>query len=80
MSSIPESGRSPGVGNGSPLQYSCLEILWTEDPGGIQRVGHNLATEHGDAPLYTMLFSQTVLHFVIFPWLKLRLVLFYTRL
>ena len=23
--SIPESGRSPGGGNGSPLQYSCLE-------------------------------------------------------
>ena len=22
---IPGSGRSPGVGNGSPLQYSCLE-------------------------------------------------------
>ena len=22
--SIPESGRSPGVGNGNPLQYSCL--------------------------------------------------------
>ena len=22
---IPESGRSPGEGNGSPLQYSCLE-------------------------------------------------------
>ena len=22
--SIPESGRSPGEGNGSPLQYSCL--------------------------------------------------------
>ena len=21
---IPESGRSPGVGNGNPLQYSCL--------------------------------------------------------
>ena len=21
---IPESGRSPGVGNGKPLQYSCL--------------------------------------------------------
>ena len=21
---MPESGRSPGVGNGSPLQYSCL--------------------------------------------------------
>ena len=23
--SIPESGRFPGVGNGKPLQYSCLE-------------------------------------------------------
>ena len=22
---IPESGRSPGGGNGNPLQYSCLE-------------------------------------------------------
>ena len=25
LGSIPESGRSPGEGNGSPLQYSCLE-------------------------------------------------------
>ena len=24
MGSIPGSGRSPGEGNGSPLQYSCL--------------------------------------------------------
>ena len=23
--SIPESGRSPGEGNGTPLQYSCLK-------------------------------------------------------
>ena len=23
--SIPELGRSPGAGNGNPLQYSCLE-------------------------------------------------------
>jgi len=22
---IPGSGRSPGVGNGNPLQYSCLQ-------------------------------------------------------
>ena len=22
---IPESGRSPGVGNGNPLKYSCRE-------------------------------------------------------
>ena len=24
LGSIPESGRSPGEGNGNPLQYSCL--------------------------------------------------------
>ena len=32
-------GRSPGEGNGNPLQYSCWEIPWTEEPGGIQSVG-----------------------------------------
>ena len=25
LSSIPGSGRSPGEGNGNPLQFSCLE-------------------------------------------------------
>ena len=25
LGSIPMSGRSPGEGNGNPLQYSCLE-------------------------------------------------------
>ena len=32
---IPEWGSSPEVGNGNPLQYSCWEIAWTEEPGGI---------------------------------------------
>ena len=27
VDSIPGLGRSPGVGNGNPLQYSCLENL-----------------------------------------------------
>ena len=27
--SIAWSGRSPGVGNGNPLQYSCLQVSWT---------------------------------------------------
>ena len=31
---IPESGRSPGEGNGYPLQYSCLKSPWTEEPVG----------------------------------------------
>ena len=25
VSSVPGSGRSPGIGNGNALQYSCLE-------------------------------------------------------
>ena len=46
---IPGLERSPGEGNGYPLQYSCLEIPWTEEPGGLQymgpqRVGHDLLT------------------------------------
>ena len=30
---IPGLGRSPGVGNSNSLQYSSLEIPWTEKPG-----------------------------------------------
>ena len=38
-----------GEGNGTPLQYSCLENPWTEEPGRLQstgslRVGHDWAT------------------------------------
>ena len=37
---IPGVGRSPGEGNGNPLQYSCLrEISWTEEPGRLQSMG-----------------------------------------
>ena len=37
--SIPGSGRSPGEGNGYPLQYSYLENPWTEEFGGLQSIG-----------------------------------------
>ena len=46
LGSIPGSGRSPGKGNGNPLQYSCLEN--STDRGawhGIARVSHNLTTK-----------------------------------
>ena len=36
---IPGSGKSPGEGNGNPLQYSCLENPWTEEPDGLQSMG-----------------------------------------
>jgi len=43
---IPGSRRSPGEGNGNPLQYSCLENPmdtgnWQATAYGVARVGHN---------------------------------------
>ena len=35
-SSTPGLGKSPGEGNGNPLQYFAWEIPWTEEPGGLQ--------------------------------------------
>ena len=40
QSLIPELGKSPGEGNGNPLQYPCLEISGTEEPG---RGSHGVA-------------------------------------
>ena len=34
--STPGLGRSPGGGQGNPLQFSCLEIPWTEESGRLQ--------------------------------------------
>ena len=47
---IPGSGRSPGEGNGNPLQYSCLENpmdkgAWQSTVHGVARVGHDIATK-----------------------------------
>ena len=39
MGSIPGSERSLGEGNGNSLQYSCLEIPWTDKPGVLQSMG-----------------------------------------
>ena len=48
---ITGSGRSPGEGNGYPLQYSCLENpmdrgAWQDTQSmGSPRVGHGLGTK-----------------------------------
>ena len=48
VGSVPRVGRSPGIGNGHPLQYSCLENSMDRGTAGravqsteSQRVGHN---------------------------------------
>ena len=43
-------GRSPGEGNGNPLQYSCLgnpmdRGAWRATVHGLQRVRHDLVTK-----------------------------------
>ena len=48
-------GRSPGEGNGNPLQYSCLENPmergpWQATVHGVARVGHNLVTKPSPPP------------------------------
>ena len=48
--SIPGLGRSPGEGNGKPLQYSCLgnpkdRGAWRAAVHGITRVGQDLVTK-----------------------------------
>ena len=48
--SISGSGRSPGEGNDSILQYSAWAIPWTEEPGGLhawgcKRVEHDLTAK-----------------------------------
>ena len=48
VGSIPESGRAPGEGNGNPLQYSCLEIPWTEEPGRLQSIALRARTAQSD--------------------------------
>ena len=42
--SIPGSGRSPGEGNGNPLQYSCLDNPMTEEPSRLQCTGSQSQT------------------------------------
>ena len=59
--SIPRWGRSPGEGNGNPLQYSCRENPMTEEPGGLHSMGgkESDATERLTLP-HTFTFSSVV--------------------
>ena len=55
LGSIPGLGRSPGEGNGNPLQYSCLENpmdrgAWQAIVHGVTRVGHDLVTKSPPPP------------------------------
>ena len=51
LSSIPGSGRSPGKGNGNPLQCSCLENsvdtgAWWATVHGVTKNGTQMSKQH----------------------------------
>ena len=51
VSLIPGLGRSPGEGNGNPLQYSCLENPM--DRGAWQATVHGVAKSHTQLSRHT---------------------------
>ena len=56
LGSIPGSGRSPGEGNGSPLQYSCLENPM--DRGALQATVHGIEKSRTRLSNLTFTFSS----------------------
>jgi len=65
LGSIPGSGRSPGGGNGNPLQYSCLEN--TMDRGAWRATVHgvtesNMTEVTNTDRWWTMLITGEIMH------------------
>ena len=55
LGSIPASGRSPGEGNGNPLQYSCLKNPM--DRRALQATVHSVAKSQTRLSNFTFTFS-----------------------
>ena len=61
MGLIPGSGRSPGDGNGNPLQYSCLgnpmdSGAWQAMVHSVTRVRHDLETKPPPPPQHSIVY------------------------
>ena len=52
---IPESGKSPGEGNGNPLQYSCQR---NPTPGGLQSMGLQKVRHGGGKHVSIYIFTK----------------------
>ena len=60
LGSIPELGRSPGVGNGNPFYYSCLENCM--DRGARQATVYG-ESQKSDATKYACSGMEDLFHF-----------------
>ena len=65
VGSIPGLGKSLGEGNGSPLQYSCLENPM--DRGALWATVHEVATSRTRLSTHTLVTRQ-VGHFIGWSW------------
>ena len=59
LGSIPKVGRSPGEGNGNPLQYSCLENPM--DGGAWEAAVHGLAKSWTQLSDFTFTFQSLII-------------------
>ena len=78
MGLIPGLGRSPGGGNGTPLQYILAwKIQWAEESGrlqsmGPQRVRHDWVTEHSSVQFSSVVQLLSHIRLSATPWTAAR--------
>ena len=68
LGSIPGSGRSPGEGNGNPLQYSCLEN--PIDRGAWWAAVHGVAKSRTQLSDFTSLYFFFIIILVLYYYLS----------
>ena len=65
---IPGSGRSPGVENGNPLQYTCMWNSMDREPGGLQSMRSQRIRHEGTcARVRAHTHTHTHTHFAVPP-------------
>ena len=74
LGSIPGSGRSPGEGNGNPLQYSCLKN--PTDTGAWWAAVHGVAKSRTQLTDFTWMPPELVLHAFHYPDPSLKSILY----
>ena len=64
----PWLGKTPWRGKGNMLQYSCLKIPWTDEPGGLQSRQESDTTEQLGTPQQSYASAHAVLLADSVPW------------
>ena len=65
---IPGSERSPAGGNGYWLQHSCLEVSWTEEPGGLQSIESQKSLQETSLNRQSYFYTPACIHWKHLFW------------